>query len=151
MRRTLPAVMMSVVTAAAVPATISAAAHAPAHTAAAPARVVRHIAHPPSAAVVRARALRRSVVRLAAQRRTTLGGLLDQWQRVAVCEVNGNWHMVGPVYSGIGFLNSTWAQYGGHQFAAVAGRAGRLAQVLVGMRVTGGWVPDQYGCQPGGW
>ncbi|OYV59512.1 MAG: hypothetical protein B7Z69_06880 [Actinobacteria bacterium 21-73-9] len=141
--------MMSVVTAAAVPATISTTAHAPAH--AAPARVVRHIARPPSPDVVRARVVRRAVVRLAAQRRTTLGGLLDQWQRVAVCEVNGNWHMVGPVYSGIGFLNSTWAQYGGHQFASVAGRAGRLAQVLVGMRVTGGWVPDQYGCQPGGW
>ncbi len=150
MRRRLPAVMMSVVTAAAVPATIT-AAHAPDHAAPAPARVVRHIAHPPSPALVRARSLRRAVVRLAAQRRTTLGGLLDQWQRVAVCEVNGNWHMVGPVYSGIGFLNSTWAQYGGRQFASVAGQAGRLAQVLVGMRVTGGWVPDQYGCQPGGW
>ena len=150
MRRTLPAVMMSVVTAAAVPATIS-GAPAPDHAAPAPARVVRHIAHPPSPALVRARSLRRAVVHLAAQRRTTLGGLLDQWQRVAVCEVNGNWHMVGPVYSGIGFLNSTWAQYGGRRFASVAGQAGRLAQVLVGMRVTGGWVPDQYGCQPGGW
>ncbi len=152
MRRTLPAVMMSVVTAAAVPATIS-MSHAPTHAAPAadPAPVVRRIAHPPSPAVVRARSLRRAVVHLAAQRRTTLGGLLDQWQRVAVCEVNGNWHMVGPVYSGIGFLNSTWAQYGGYRFAPVAGRAGRLAQVLVGMRVTGGWVPDQYGCQPGGW
>ncbi len=151
MRRTLPAVMMSVVTAAAVPATISTTGLGPAHPAPAPARVVRHIAHPPSPAVVRARAVRRAVVRLAAQRRTTLAELLHQWQRVAVCEVNGDWHMVGPVYSGIGFLNSTWAQYGGHQFASVAGRADPLAQVLVGMRVTGGWVPDQFGCQPGGW
>ena len=95
MRRTLPAVMMSVVTAAAVPATIS-AAHAPEHVAPAPTPVVRRVAHPPSPAVVRARTLRRAVVRLATQRRTTLGGLLDQWQRVAVCEVNGDWHMVGP-------------------------------------------------------
>ncbi|HTT60002.1 MAG TPA: transglycosylase family protein [Acidimicrobiales bacterium] len=78
-------------------------------------------------------------------------GLRQEWQRVALCEVNGDWSMVGPVYSGIGFLNSTWVAYGGRTYAPVAGRASRDEQIVVGMRVTGGWVPDQYGCDPGGW
>jgi hypothetical protein len=77
--------------------------------------------------------------------------LRAEWQRVAICEVDGNWSMVGPVYSGIGFQNGTWDEYGGTRYAPVAGRAGEDAQIVVGMRVTGGWVPDQTGCDPGGW
>jgi Transglycosylase-like domain len=77
--------------------------------------------------------------------------LRAEWQRVAICEVDGNWSMVGPSYSGIGFQNGTWDEYGGTRYAPVAGRAGEDAQIVVGMRVTGGWVPDQYGCDPGGW
>jgi hypothetical protein len=77
--------------------------------------------------------------------------LRAEWQRVAICEVDGNWSMVGPVYSGIGFQNGTWDEYGGTRYAPVAGRAGEDAQIVVGMRVTGGWVPDQSGCDPGGW
>jgi hypothetical protein len=80
-----------------------------------------------------------------------VSGLREEWERVALCEVAGNWGMVGPEYSGIGFLNSTWAAYGGTHFAPIAGRASRDEQIIVGMRVTGGWVPDQYGCDPGGW
>jgi Transglycosylase-like domain len=151
MRRSLPAVVLSVVAAAAVPASVARVAALDSAAHGAPAPVVRRVAPAPSPQVVRARALRHAVVHLAAQRRTTVGGLVGQWQRVALCEVNGNWHMVGPVYSGIGFLNATWARFGGLVYAPVAGRAGRFAQILVGMRVTHGWVPDQYGCQPGGW
>jgi Transglycosylase-like domain len=77
--------------------------------------------------------------------------LRAEWQRVAVCEVGGNWSMTGPIYSGIGFLNSTWYRYGGARFAPLAGRASRDQQILIGMRVTGGWVPDQYGCSHFGW
>ncbi|MGC1239459.1 MAG: transglycosylase family protein [Acidimicrobiales bacterium] len=77
--------------------------------------------------------------------------LRAEWQRVAICEVDGNWSMVGPSYSGIGFQNGTWDEYGGTRYAPVAGRAGEDAQIVIGMRVTGGWVPDQTGCDPGGW
>jgi hypothetical protein len=81
----------------------------------------------------------------------TIRSLLVDWQRVAVCEVNGNWSMTGPVYSGIGFSNATWDQYGGSRFAPVAGDATRDQQILVGMRVTRGQIPDQDGCDSGGW
>lgn len=82
---------------------------------------------------------------------TTPHILRVEWQRVAVCEVGGNWKMVGPAYSGIGFANSTWLSYGGARFARLAGLATADEQIVIGMRVTKGWVPDQSGCDPRGW
>jgi len=79
---------------------------------------------------------------------TSVARLRAMWQRVAICEVGGDWDMVGPLYSGIGFSNATWSAYGGHRFARLAGQASVNQQILVGMKVTGGWVPDQYGCAP---
>ncbi len=93
------------------------------------------------------RELRASALRL----RVSVNQLRAMWQRVAICEVAGNWSMVGPVYSGIGFLNSTWSHYGGTRYAPLAGLATRDEQILIGMQVTGGYVPDQYGCSPVGW
>jgi hypothetical protein len=81
----------------------------------------------------------------------TLQQIVAKWQRVAVCEVNGNWKMKGPYYSGIGFSNATWDHFGGTRFGPLAGDATPVQQVLVGMRVTRTWIPDQYGCSPGGW
>jgi hypothetical protein len=108
-------------------------------------RAVRH--------VVSAIALQETheLVRDARARGVGVVALRAEWERVAICEVNGNWAMVGPAYSGIGFQNGTWDAYGGTRYAPVAGRAGEDAQIVVGMRVTGGWVPDQSGCDPGGW
>lgn len=88
---------------------------------------------------------------VAASFQSTIGQLRAKWQHVAVCEVGGNWSMVGSWYSGIGFLNSTWTAYGGTRFAPLAGQATRDQQILIGMKVTNGWVPDQYGCSPTGW
>ena len=97
--------------------------------------------------VLTQRELRASALRL----RVGVSQLRQMWQRVAVCEVGGNWSMTGPMYSGIGFLNSTWSHYGGTRYAPLAGLATRDEQILIGMRVTGGYVPDQYGCSPVGW
>ncbi len=83
--------------------------------------------------------------------RVSVNGLRAEWQHVAICEVGGNWSMTGPAYSGIGFLNATWSAYGGTRYAPLAGLATRDQQILIGMRVTGGWVPDQYGCSRTGW
>jgi hypothetical protein len=93
----------------------------------------------------------RALVADARARRVTVNGLRNEWEHVAICEVAGNWRMIGPVFSGIGFRNATWEEYGGVEFAPLAGRAGEDAQIIVAMRVTRNWVPDQYGCEPGGW
>jgi hypothetical protein len=89
--------------------------------------------------------------RLARVMHVSLPTLRREWQNVATCEVAGNWHMQGPFYSGIGFLNSTWIQYGGRVYAPLAGQATMDEQILVGMHITGGYVPDQYGCSRVGW
>ncbi len=109
---------------------------------------VRHRVQPRAVRVVHHTTLLSYVAALA---RVTVNQLRAEWQHVAVCEVAGNWSMQGPVYSGIGFANATWLEYGGTRFAPLAGEAPRDAQILIGMRVTGGWVPDQNGCAPGGW
>jgi hypothetical protein len=95
--------------------------------------------------------LRHALVVVASSVRLNINELREKWQHVAICEVSGNWSMVGPSYSGIGFANGTWSQYGGHQFAPRAGEASRDQQILVGMRVTHGEIPDQNGCSPYGW
>ena len=94
---------------------------------------------------------RTSLHSVASQFHLTLEQLVAKWQRVAICEVNGNWSMKGPMYSGIGFSNATWVQYGGRHFAPTAGDATPLQQVAIGMRITRTWIPDQYGCSPFGW
>jgi hypothetical protein len=81
----------------------------------------------------------------------TLQQLVAKWQRVAICEVNGRWNMEGPYYSGIGFSNASWDRFGGTRFGPLAGDATPVQQVLVGMRITQTWIPDQYGCSRFGW
>jgi hypothetical protein len=93
----------------------------------------------------------RALVVEAAAIRVSVPVLRARWQHVAVCEVDGDWSMTGPIYSGIGFLNTTWSQYGGRRFAPVAGEATVDQQILIGMRVTHGRIPDQDGCSPFGW
>ena len=68
------------------------------------------------------------------------------WDKVAVCEEGGIWNYQGPVYSGIGFLNSTWVAYGGLQYAPNAGMAAPEQQIVIGMKINNGFIPDQNGC-----
>jgi len=93
----------------------------------------------------------RALVVDAASTGVSVPQLRAEWQDVALCEVGGNWSMTGPRYSGIGFSNATWNAYGGTRFAPLAGQASVIQQIVIGMRVTGGRVPDQNGCSPGGW
>ena len=87
----------------------------------------------------------------AASARVSIVQLRAEWQQVAICEVGGNWAMTGPAYSGIGFLNATWNAFGGTRYAPLAGQATRDEQILIGMKVVNGRVPDQNGCSPTGW
>ncbi len=117
----------------------------------APATVVHVPAGTPRGRVMSMSPTLHVLVNAAQSRGLTLDQLRAKWQRVAVCEVAGNWSMTGPRYSGIGFLNATWSHFGGTHFARLAGLASRDEQILVGMRVTHGYIPDQYGCSPTGW
>ncbi len=81
----------------------------------------------------------------------TLQQLMSKWERVAICEVSGHWNMEGPIYSGIGFLNANWQHFGGTYFGPLAGDATPEQQVVIAMRITKTWIPDQYGCNPTGW
>jgi hypothetical protein len=68
------------------------------------------------------------------------------WSRVAMCEEGGNWHVVGPVFSGgLGISNVNWGVFGGHQFSWNAGYASPDQQIVVAMRIQQD-PPDQDGC-----
>jgi hypothetical protein len=92
-------------------------------------------------------ATRHNLAVAAASVRVSIVQLRAKWQQVAICEVGGNWAMTGPSYSGIGF----WNAYGGARYAPLAGQATRDQQILIGMKVTSGQVPDQNGCSSTGW
>jgi hypothetical protein len=75
---------------------------------------------------------------------------MREWSRVALCEESGNWHVVGPRYSGgLGITNRNWIEYGGLQFAPNAGLATAEQQVAIALRIQR-YAPDQYGCT-GAW
>jgi len=58
------------------------------------------------------------------------------WDRIAQCETGGNWSMRGSRFSGgLGFANSTWASFGGREFASNAGLASREQQIIVAERL----------------
>ncbi|HEU5033631.1 MAG TPA: transglycosylase family protein [Mycobacteriales bacterium] len=61
----------------------------------------------------------------------------QQWDNVADCESGGNWHINtgNGYYGGLQFSQSTWANYGGRQFAARADLASRTEQMTVADRV----------------
>ena len=68
----------------------------------------------------------------------------DRWDKLAICESNGNWSyppVVGGFSGGIMFHIGTWRSMGGEEFAPDAYLASREQQIIIAERVlaTSGW------------
>ncbi|MCD9875528.1 LysM peptidoglycan-binding domain-containing protein [Streptomyces guryensis] len=61
----------------------------------------------------------------------------SEWDTVAQCESGGNWaiNTGNGYYGGLQFSASTWAAYGGTQYAAQANQASKSAQIAVAEKV----------------
>lgn len=61
----------------------------------------------------------------------------SQWDTVASCESGGNWSINtgNGYYGGLQFSASTWAAYGGTQYASVASGASKAQQIAVAEKV----------------
>lgn len=62
------------------------------------------------------------------------------WDAIAACESTGNWHINtgNGFYGGLQFTQSTWAAYGGLQYAPRADLASREQQIAVAERTLRG-------------
>jgi resuscitation-promoting factor RpfA len=62
------------------------------------------------------------------------------WDAIAQCESGGNWHVNtgNGFYGGLQFTQSTWAAYGGTQYASRADLASRSQQIAVAERTLAG-------------
>ncbi|MEU1402075.1 transglycosylase family protein [Streptomyces sp. NPDC005728] len=61
----------------------------------------------------------------------------SEWDAVAQCEAGGNWSINtgNGYYGGLQFSASTWAAYGGTQYAAQANQATKAQQITVAEKV----------------
>ncbi|MDQ0991330.1 transglycosylase family protein [Streptomyces sp. V3I7] len=61
----------------------------------------------------------------------------SEWDAVAQCESGGNWSINtgNGFYGGLQFSASTWAAYGGTQYAATADKATKSQQIEIGEKV----------------
>lgn len=61
----------------------------------------------------------------------------SEWDAVAQCESGGNWSINtgNGYYGGLQFSASTWAAYGGTQYAAQANQASKSQQIAVAEKV----------------
>lgn len=65
-----------------------------------------------------------------------LANASPNWDKVAQCESGGNWAInVGKYDGGLQFLPSTWAAYGGLEYAPTANLATREQQIAVAERL----------------
>ena len=60
---------------------------------------------------------------------------LAYWEKVAQCETGGNWKDGGNWSGGLGIAQSTWAGYGGRQFAPRPSKATRIEQIVIANRI----------------
>ncbi|MGW2865718.1 transglycosylase family protein [Streptomyces sp. NPDC001205] len=70
----------------------------------------------------------------------------DVWNKVAACESTNNWHINtgNGYYGGLQFSQSTWAAYGGRQYAARADLATRDQQIAIAEKVLKGQGPGAW-------
>lgn len=70
----------------------------------------------------------------------------EVWEKVAACESSGNWSVNtgNGYYGGLQFSGSTWAAYGGSEFAPRADLATRDQQIAVAERVLDGQGPGAW-------
>lgn len=70
----------------------------------------------------------------------------DVWEKVAACESTGNWHVnTGNGYfGGLQFTRSTWAAYGGADYAPRADLASRDQQIAIAEKVLKGQGPGAW-------
>jgi LysM repeat protein len=61
----------------------------------------------------------------------------SEWDTVAQCESGGNWSINtgNGYYGGLQFSASTWAAYGGTQYASTANQASKAQQITVAEKV----------------
>ncbi|WP_371670969.1 LysM peptidoglycan-binding domain-containing protein [Streptomyces sp. NBC_00289] len=61
----------------------------------------------------------------------------SEWDTVAACESGGNWSINtgNGYYGGLQFSASTWAAYGGTQYASTANQASKAQQIAVAEKV----------------
>ncbi len=64
----------------------------------------------------------------------------SEWDQVAQCEAGGNWSINtgNGFYGGLQFSASTWAAYGGTQFASTADQASKSQQIQIAEKVLAG-------------
>ncbi|GGW36571.1 MULTISPECIES: LysM peptidoglycan-binding domain-containing protein [Streptomyces] len=64
----------------------------------------------------------------------------SEWDAVAQCESGGNWSINtgNGYYGGLQFSASTWAAYGGTQFASTADKASKSQQIQIAEKVLAG-------------
>ncbi|WP_210588243.1 transglycosylase family protein [Streptomyces sp. GESEQ-35] len=64
----------------------------------------------------------------------------SEWDAVAQCEAGGNWSINtgNGYYGGLQFSASTWAAYGGTQYAATADQASKAQQIEIAEKVLAG-------------
>jgi nucleoid-associated protein YgaU len=63
-----------------------------------------------------------------------------EWDKVAQCESGGNWSINtgNGYYGGLQFSASTWAGYGGTQYASTANQASKSQQIAIAEKVLAG-------------
>ncbi|WP_329562369.1 transglycosylase family protein [Kitasatospora sp. NBC_01266] len=68
------------------------------------------------------------------------------WDNVAQCEASGNWSINSGngFYGGLQFTSSTWAAFGGTQYAPQANQATRAQQITIGEKVLAAQGPGAW-------